>query len=140
VVNVGGAFNKDAIKQALKTMPTRYLRNRSAMTHFVSIDNETEIRDTYANRVGALGDANLQGQNKIYTFGSEIEPVALMPGANGLFTDPNNLIFGIQRNLMMEYDKDITTRMFIVVLTARLTFAIEETNAIVKYTGITGSR
>ena len=43
VVNVDGVFDKAAVKQALKTMPTRYLRNRSAMDHFVSVDNETEV-------------------------------------------------------------------------------------------------
>lgn len=140
VVDVGGAFDKAAAKAALLTMPTRYLRNRAALSHFVSVDNETNFRDTYANRQTALGDANIQGNNKLMVFGSQIQPVALMPGANGLFTDPQNLIFGIQRNIMIEYDKDIRARVFIIVLTCRVAFKIEETNALVKYTGITGSR
>lgn len=140
VVNVGGVYDKAAVKQALKTMPTRYLRNRSAMSHFVSVDNETEIRDQYGSRQTALGDQQLQGLLPVYVYGSRITPVALMPGANGLFTDPMNLIFGIQRNIMIEYTKDIRARVFVIVLTARIDFAIEEINAVVKYTGITGSR
>ena len=140
VVNVGGAFDKAAVKQALKTMPTRYLRNRSAMSHFVSIDNETEIRDQYGARQTALGDAQVQGLLPVYIYGSRVTPVALMLGTSGLFTDPMNLIFGIQRNIMIEYDKDIRARVFIIVLTCRVDFAIEEVNAVVKYTGITGSR
>lgn len=140
IVNVGGAFDKSAVKQALKTMPTRYLRNRSAMSHFVSVDNETEIRDQYGARQTALGDAQVQGLLPVYVYGSKVTPVALMLGTSGLFTDPMNLIFGIQRNIMIEYDKDIRARVFIIVLTCRVDFAIEEVNAVVKYTGITGSR
>jgi len=140
VTNVGGVFDKAAVKAALKTMPTRYLRNRSAMSHFVSVDNETEIRDQYGARQTALGDAQVQGLLPVYIYGSKVTPVALMPGPQGLFTDPMNLIFGIQRNIMIEYDKDIRARVFIIVLTCRIDFAIEEVNAVVKYTGITGSR
>lgn len=140
VVNVGGPFDKAATKQALKTMPTRYLRNRAMMSHFVSIDNETEIRDQYGARQTALGDQQLQGMLPVYIYGSRVTPVALMLGSSGLFTDPMNLIFGIQRNIMIEYDKDIRARVFIIVLTCRIDFQIEEANAVVKYTGITGSR
>jgi hypothetical protein len=139
-VNVGGAFDKAAVKQALKTMPTRYLRNRPSLIHYVSVDNETEIRDQYGSRMTALGDQQVQGTLPVYIYGSKVDAVALMPGDVGLFTDPMNLIFGIQRNIMIEYTKDIRARVFIIVLTARVDFQIEEVNAVVKYTGITGSR
>jgi len=138
--SVGAAFDKSAVKQALKTMPTRYLRNRAALQHFISVDNETEIRDQYGSRQTALGDQQVQGVLPVYMYGSKITPVALMPGEQGLFTDPMNLIFGIQRNIMIEYTKDIRARVFIIVLTCRVAFAIEEINAVTKYTGITGSR
>lgn len=140
VVNVGGAFGKDAVKSALKTMPTRYLRNRAALKHFVSVDNETEVRDQYGSRQTALGDQQVQGVLPVYMFGSKVDPVALMPGSQGLFTDPMNMIFGVQRNIQIEYTKDIRARVFVIVLTCRVAFAIEEVNAVTKYTGITGSR
>lgn len=139
-VNVSGPFDKAAVKSALQTMPTRYLRNRSSLQHFVSVDNETEIRDQYGSRQTALGDQQVQGLLPVYVYGSKVTPVALMPGANGLFCDPMNLIFGIQRNIMIEYTKDIRARVFIIVLTARVDFSIEEPYAVAKYTGITGSR
>ena len=43
----------------------------------------------------------------------------------------------IERNIQIEYDKDITSRVFIIVLTARVALEIEEVNAVTKYTGIT---
>ena len=47
----------------------------------------------------------------------------------GILKSP--LIFGIQRKVNIEYDKDIRARKFIVVVTARVDFKIEETAAIV---------
>lgn len=138
VVNVGGGFTKDAVKAAVKAMPDKYLRMRSRMKHYVSVDNETEMRDQYGNRQTGLGDSQVQGLLPVFVFGSKIEGVSLMPAANGLYTDPQNLLFGIQRNIMMEYDKDIRTREFIIVVTARVANQIEEEDAVVKYTGITG--
>jgi len=133
---LGATIDKDLIKSGVKAMPDKYLRNRAAMMHFVSVDNETEYRDTYASRQTALGDAQLQGTSPLYTFGSQLVGVPLMPGAQGLFTNPNNLIFGIQRKVTIEYDKDIRRRVFIIVLTCRVALAVEETDAVVKYINI----
>ena len=46
------------------------------------------------------------------------------------------LIFGIQRQISLEFDKNISERVYIVVLTARVAVQVEETDAIVKYTNI----
>lgn len=139
VVAAGGAtFSKALVKSVVKAMPAKYLRNRPSLRHFVSVNNETEMRDIYGNRQTALGDSNLQGALPLYMYGSQITGVPLMPAANDLFCDPLNLIFGIQRQITIEYDKDITTREFIIVLTCRVATAIEEVNALVKVTGMVG--
>ena len=65
-----------------------------------------------------------------------MKSVQLMPEALGLFTNPLNLIFGIQRQISLEFDKNISERVYIVVLTARVAVQVEETDAIVKYTNI----
>lgn len=129
----GGAqtISKDIFKAAIKAMPDKYLRNRADLEFFVSTDNETEYRDTIANRVTGLGDAALVSAGGLAVFGSNIIPVALMPQAKGIYTNPNNLMFGIQRKINIEFDKDISARKYIVVLTARVDFQIEELDAIV---------
>lgn len=137
VVNAASAtISKDVLKAGVKAMPDKYLRNRAQMRQIFSVDNETELRDTYAARETALGDAMLQGTTPMYMHGSQVLSASAMPGNTGLFCDPMNLIFGIWRNIQIEYDKDITTREFIVVLTARVGFQVEETEAVVKYTNI----
>jgi hypothetical protein len=137
VVNAAAAtISKDVLKAGVKAMPDKYLRNRASMRQIFSVDNETELRDTYAARETALGDAMLQGTTPMYMHGSQVLAASSMPSANGLFCDPMNLIFGIWRNIQIEYDKDIETRVFKIVLTARVGFQIEETEAVVKYTNI----
>lgn len=133
VVDAAGAtLSKDVFKACIKAMPDKYLRVRSDNDFFVSVDNETEYRDTVANRVTGLGDSALQNANSMSVFGSPILAAPLMPNAKGMYTNPNNLIFGIQRKVTIEYDKDIRARKFIVVLTARVDFQVEEPDAAVK--------
>ena len=137
VYDAGGAsISKAIFKQGLKTMPSQYQRNKAALNHFVSVNNETEYRDTLADRGTALGDQMTQGTSPTFAYGSPVTPVALMPEDKGLYTDPLNLIFGIQRQVSMEFDKDITARVYIIVLTARIDFQVEETQAIVEYQNI----
>lgn len=132
----GATLDKNAFKLAIKAMPDKYLRVRGENSFFVSVDNETEYRDTVANRVTGLGDAALVSANSMAAFGSPIQAAPLMPNSLGIYTNPNNLIFGVQRRINIEYDKDIRARKFIIVLTARVDFQIEETDAIVKITNI----
>lgn len=132
VVDAGGlTINKDVFKAAIKAMPDKYLRQRSALEFFISVDNETEYRDTVANRVTGLGDSALVSANAMSVFGSSITGAALMPNTKGLYTNPKNLIAGIQRRVHIEYDKDIRTREYIIVVTARVDCQVEETDAVV---------
>ncbi len=137
VVDNGGAtVTKSMFKNGKKAMPDQYLRDVANMKHYVSVDQETEYRDTLADRATALGDAIIDGTRAVNAFGSPVAPVPMMPDARGLFCNSKNLIMGIQRQVSMEYDKDITARVYIIVLTARVALQIEETEATVTYTNI----
>lgn len=129
-------ISRALFKNGIKTMPKQYLRNIATMKHFVSNNNEVEYRDTLADRTGQLGDGMTTGALQAYAYGAQVAPVQLMPENRGLFTDPKNLIFGIQRQVSMEFDKDITARVYIVVLTCRIDFKIEEPTALVAYDNI----
>lgn len=137
VVNANaGPLDKVVFKDAIKAMPDKYLRVRSDLDFLVSVDNETEYRDQVANRVTGLGDAALTGANALTVHGSPIVAAPLMPNTSAIYTNPLNLIFGVQRKIHIEFDKDIRARKFIVVLTARVDFQIEEPDALVKITNI----
>jgi len=137
IVDAGGAnISRTIMKNGSKTMPTQYRRNRAQMRHFLSTEQEIEYRDTLANRETSQGDAQLQSTSTVYAAGTPVEGVGLMPGEQGLLTHPLNLIFGIQRQIHIESDKDIQAREYIIVLTARVDMQVEEELAGVKYIGL----
>lgn len=137
VVNASSnPYSKDITKAAIKLMPSRFMRDSNSMVHFVSVPNETEMRDVLASRQTGLGDMHTTGKNPLYLFGTQVQGAAMMPAAYSLFTNPLNLIFGIHRNISIEFDKDIRSREYIIVLTARVDFQIEEEPAVVKVTNI----
>lgn len=134
VVDAGGAnISRTIMKNGSKTMPTQYRRNRSQMRHFLSTEQEIEYRDTLANRETSFGDGQHQSTSTVWAAGTPVEGVGLMPGAQGLMTHPLNLIFGVQRQIHIESDKDIQAREYIIVLTARVDLQVEEELAGVKY-------
>ena len=132
----GATISKTIFKNGMKTMPDQYMRNRALLRHFVSLDNHIEYADTLADRGTALGDSKVQGTSPLMAYGVMVESVALMPEAKGIFCNPLNLIMGIQRQVSLEYDKDISTRVYKIVLTARVAFQIEEAEALVIYNNI----
>jgi hypothetical protein len=136
-VDAGGSvISRTILKNGMKTMPVQYRRNRASMKHFLSTENEIEYRDTLANRETSYGDALVQGVQPVYGSGAPVEGVGLMPASKGILTDPMNFIFGVQRDISVETDKDIKARQYIIVLTARIALKIEEELATVKYVNL----
>lgn len=132
----GRTITKSIFKAGVKAMPSQYKRNRAALHHLLSHNNETEYRDTLADRGTSLGDNMVQGTSTCFAYGSQVHGAALMPEDRGLYLNPMNLIFGIQRQVSMEFDKDITARVYIIVVTLRMDVQIEETDATVAYENI----
>lgn len=130
------AIDKDVFKAALQEMPTQYLRNLNAMSFMMSWHNTFEYRDALADRATGAGDDFYLNRPTVFAFGVPIVPAALMPNDEVLFTYPQNLIFGIQRDIMIETDKDIRARNLIVVLTMRIAIEAEEKDSIVKVDSI----
>jgi len=130
------AVEKTVFKQMLRAMPNKYLRNRAAMRHYVSPHAEIEYADSLSNRETPLGDRKVVGWMPNYAYGIPVRPAALMPNAKGIFTYPKNLIMGVQRQIMIETDRDIRARVLVVVLTMRLDMKFEEEDAVVKVDGL----
>lgn len=126
------AISRTILKNAMKAMPVQYRRNRGALRHFLSTEQEIDYRDTINARETPLGDGQYQSLAPVYGAGSPVEGVGLMPGAKGVLTHPMNLIFGIQRDIMFETDKIITDRVYVIVVTARVAIQVEEELAGVK--------
>jgi HK97 family phage major capsid protein len=133
VVDASGAPVSPTVFNAMKKqMPTRFRRNLNAMRFFTSMNVESDYRLAVSNRGTDLGDAILTGSAPLPVLGIPMRGVALMPEANGLLINPQNIIFGIQRNIRIERERDIRARSWIIVLTLRVAIQIEEEEAAVK--------
>lgn len=115
-----------------KALPTRFRRNLNQMAYFASMDFESDYRVQLANRLTPGGDAWTTGSGPIPVMGVGLQGVALMPLGTILFANPQNFIFGVQRNIRIEQDRDIRSREVIIVLTARIAIAVEEKRAVSK--------
>lgn len=136
-VDADGAPVSPAIfNTVLKALPTKYRRNKSLMRFFVAPNVEQDYRLALSTRGTGLGDAILTGTQAVPVFGVPLVGAALMPTSNILFTDPRNLILGVQRNVTIEAEKLISEREVKIVLTMRVAVGIEETDAVVKVTNL----
>lgn len=115
-----------------KALPTRFRRNLKAMRFYSSMDRESDYRLAVASRGSPLGDQMLVSADAIPVLGVPLNGAALMPNTNIFFTDPQNILFGIQRNIRIEQYRDIRARQIIIVLTMRIAIGIEEELAVAK--------
>jgi HK97 family phage major capsid protein len=129
------SVTKEIFKQAVMHLPAQYAREIQAMRHYVSHQVETEYRDVLADRASALGDEKVVGRTPCYAFGAPVIPCALMPNPKLLLVHPKNILFGIQRDISIETDRDITTRSLIVVVTIRCDIKLEQPEAAVLVSG-----
>lgn len=131
---------REVFKAGIKAMPNKYLRNRPELRFYVSPDAHVEYIDSIATRETPLGDSHITDK-KFYpkaevAFGVPVVPAALMPDSQYIFTFPKNIIFGVQRQIMLETDRDIRARVLIVVLTLRIDIKYEEEDSVVKCLGL----
>lgn len=131
-------ITKAIFKAGLRTMPNKYLRNRSALRFFVSPNVEIEYADYLANRTTILGDTRIESNyaGLMSPFGIPMQALALMPDSTYIFTNPKNIILGVQRDVMIESDRDIRTQVLIIVVTMRVAIQYEEEDAVVKCIGL----
>lgn len=128
----GSPISISVFNDMKKAMPTRFRRNLNALRYYNSMDIESDYRVQVAQRGTDLGDAVLTGNSPLPVLGVPLRGVALMPDANGLLLNPQNIIWGIQRNVRIERDRDIRARTWIIVLTLRVALQLEEVDAVVK--------
>ena len=128
----GGSIAVATFNNLKKALPTKYRRNLPSMRYFSSMDRESDYRVAVSSRGTDLGDSILTSNAPLPVLGVPLQSAALMPNSNIVFTDPQNIIFGVQRNVRIEQDRDIRAREIIIVLTARMGIQIEQEDAAAK--------
>lgn len=132
----GAPISANIFNAAFKQLPTKYRANRGALRWLSAMDTESDYRLAVASRQTGLGDAILTGTTPLPVLGTPMVGAAFMPTSNILLTNPQNLLFGVQRNIRLETDRDITSREILIVVTMRIAIGIEENDALVKVTNL----
>lgn len=140
----GGDFARAVLKKLYGSVPAKYLRNPADFRYYMSHVNELNWRDEIANRNTGLGDTTLTGTNRPNAYGVPTQGIAMLQPYSAtiggsatqvsdlLLTHPKNIVLGVSRNVRLEFDKDIRSRTFIIVLTMKLDTKFEEEDAVAK--------
>lgn len=149
LVNGGSvALNKNVLRDMQKSMPSEFLVNRGDMVYLTSVDAEIDYRDSIANRATASGDNALgafaQSAAQVHYTGTPVHAIPLMPENLGggtdetvvLFLDPKNITYGVQRQIRLETDKDISAGEIIMVMSVRWDVKYAHEPAVVKATAV----
>jgi len=144
VVAGGATLQRSVLKDALKTMPSAFRRDRRSLRFFTADEANIDYQESLGDRATPLGDEQVQASESrpfqgIPVIGVPIFPVNLGGSTNEtvvLFTDPANMLFGIWRNIRIDTDKDASAGVYIIVVTARVDFRFAHEPAVVKATGV----
>lgn len=145
VVSAGGVrLTKSVLDTTAKTMPSQYFRGAKNMALITSKNAAIDYASSIANRQTPLGDANLTKMAAGEYMGMPIVAIPLFPENLGgglnmtdvIMVDPKNINVGIQREIRIETDKDISAREYIIVATVRFDVKLAHEPASVKVTNV----
>lgn len=122
----------------LQAMPQKYLTDRGALRFWVSWDIENTYRDQLRARGTALGDQAQTSAQPVAYKGIPIVTAANMPAGQALLSHPDNLVYGIRRDVRIERERLPKLRRTDFVLTVRTDAHFEDVDAVVHGSGYTG--
>lgn len=130
------SITKEVFKNGYKALPNKYKRLRANLVFWSSHDIEIEYDSYIATRTTNLGDSKFSNKTQNHAMGIPVVPVSLMPVDKYILTYPKNVILGVQRQIMIETERDIRARNLVVVVTLRMDLKFEEEDAVVKCVGL----
>lgn len=148
VVNAGTVkLTKSVFDSMVKTMPSQYFRGAKNMALLTSKNAAIDYTSSLANRQTPLGDTSLIKAAAGEYMGLPVVPIPLFPENLGggtnctdvLLCDPKNITVGVQREIRIETDKDISAREYIIVATLRFDVKFAHEPAVVKATNVLAS-
>lgn len=126
------AIGMDLFENMINALPVRYHPFLSEMNFFVSTTREVNMRAQLSKRQTSLGDQLTNAAVAVSPLGVPLRGATKMPNDKALLVNPRNIIWGLQRDIRIEFDKDIRERAYIVVLTMRVAHKYEEEDMVVK--------
>jgi len=140
----GGPMSKDLLDDLLRSLPSEYRSDKTALRFLCAVDSEQDYRSTLAERATAAGDRFLEESPPVMYSGVPLAPIPLWPENLGqaanrtsiVLTHPKNLVVGIWRQIRFETDRDISAGHLKIVATLRFDTKYVEENGAAKAIGI----
>lgn len=136
--------SKDAFHKAVRKLPKKYLRNKAEWRFYTHFDIELDYRNLLAERATGAGDRFLLEDSPVFALGFPVIPVGALKSrvdtgdtvSDILLVHPQNIIFGIQRDIFTEMERKPRLRHVETTTTVRIDFKYEEEDATSEVTRI----
>lgn len=133
---------ESALQAAFDAVPYKYTSsrqtNRGDWRFYVDPMLEDNYRDVLRSRGTGLGDEAQTSDNPLTYKGFPVVDIGNMPSGELLFTNPDNLAYGVRRDIRIEEDREPKQRKTDFVVTARVDAHYEDENGAAHVTGYTG--
>lgn len=131
--------NPEAMFEAmLQVLPEQYKQRPEELVFWVPWAIENDYRDVLRSRGTALGDAAQRDAQPVSYKGVPVTVSAAVPAGKGLLSHPDNMVFGIYRDIKIEPDRVVKARRTDFVLTLRTDANFEDENGAVAASGYIG--
>ncbi len=129
--NGGTDFRSAVFPGMLTALPAKFKANKRNLRYYTSVSNEEAYRFQLGQRQTQGGDQILlNGQPSTYD-GIPVVGVPFMPNTHHLLTIPDNLVFGIRRDVNLGIFKHERKRVYEYTWTLRIDYQVVETDAAV---------
>lgn len=131
--------NPESLFEALLTaLPEQFKQDPSQLRIWTTWDIENDYRDVLRSRGTALGDQAQRDAQPVSYKGVPIIATANIPAGKALITHPDNLVYGVYRDIRLETDRQPKARRTDFVLTVRTDCHYEDENGAVAASGYLG--
>lgn len=131
--------NPESLFEALlNALPQQYKQDPSQLRIWTTWEVENDYRDVLRSRGTALGDQAQRDADPVSYKGIPIKVSANIPAGRALLSHPDNVVYGVYRDILMEPDRQPKARKVDFVLTTRVDANFEDEDGAVAATGYLG--
>jgi hypothetical protein len=127
-------FRNVVFEGMLEALPAKFKGNKGALRFYVSTNDEEKYRFQLGQRQTAGGDQILMGDGRVTYSGVPVVGAPYMPDGTHFLTMPDNLVFGVRRDISLGIFRHERKRVYEYTWTLRVDFqVVEGTAAVIGY-------
>jgi len=142
----GAVLDDTQLLAALRLLPSRYFNDpaqwrywvhHKAKLDYVNFLGSKNVNDAFSKYLIEAKEPAYQGIPVRKVGGTdEVTVTGAVPGSNAILTRPENIVLGIHRDIMWEFERKPRHRVVQMTMTMRIDVQLEREDAVVKITNI----